>query len=1417
MYTKNGKHTSCMNRDYPDWSEFAVKYKGACRERFEDLCRMLFCEELGIDQGSLVSVKNQAGNETMLVQHEGQFIGFQCKYFDKKYDFQQFKDSIFKAKFHNQDQDVIYLYSNEQLPSEEKEEELVAYVEKQGMKCEIRFHKQILDRVNYSKECILYDTFFRLGSEAESLVAYGLERTWSYLKDIHTVIPFKEGITISRDMELEILQKSLAKDKIVFVIGHGGCGKSCLVKFFLNQLGSDVAVRIYRGERFNKSTVHEMLGIAEHLFFDAYKPFEEKYFIVDSSEQIVLRNDEGDSEIAYLFRMLQTNNWKVILTCRKESASMLSYFLQERLDTSIETVEVDRLSEQELLTLSKQYGFNMPDDPHLRDYIRLPMELKEYLNKEAGSSHLSFSEYKRKEWNEKICGEANDSKDVQKARESVILNLAKILYLDGEESVFVDSSDNKKILQCLVKDQVLIYDEESSSYRFSHDLYGEWAVMELLERSYKNLKSLNKLFEEYNKTVTSRRCFRQWVSERLCQISDVNQEVCDIVKAPMQSTMQNEIIIAVLQAESIATFVDNNKRILLENHATVLKKLLFWLRISCVFINKDELMRNSSSNIIPNGKSWNCIIGLIYNRGIDFWRACYYDILPVILQWSRANEQGLTTRQCGEIALELLSNDSDHSLIYYEVVPVVYYASCELSDRAEAFIRPILDESSISGGSLEWYVLEYAVMKCDVGNYRMTKTCPKLMMDIWNYCWHGRHIEREQFSFGRYALYGLDKSFYIRTSGSTFQTSIVYLLLSGTEFVLDFLPDFFNRAINTYRENAGETNALNEVDIEVGGVTVTQWENEELWCAYRNRVMSNVPDIIVSMLIDLQWYLDNVVKSGMADCEFLRNLIRQSNNVMITAVVSAVALKHLDTCRELANELSMSARLKQLDKHRWATEYDSHDVNSSVTLSVRTTFYERELQLREQMEKLQMISLDNYVSGDIRKPISSYEAIMNGASMERIKWLIDTFKDTSGSLSEAKRLIGKVRDELGKYQELNLLSQIYTTHVDGVAPAYILLCDTVDEDAEWCKDFILHIYEESGTLYNPAALYDGIGYCVKVLPRLLKLFPLERNRILNAFSLLCVNIRDRMYENPLDEIVVKTIREGELWEHYEAEMKEFFSLYVSLCKERSRKLLPREVSMALRILPPQDMGIRMTKLRKGLVDAMFSYGEDDLNKGYVSARELSEPIAETVFFRGSVWIRMYTRYRLKRSVCVNRVSEAFLIGLIHEMEIIGDIDVFFKIWSKLAQRVFGKRRKNDDKLWRLKSILTFQENDEVLEKIKGKAGFMERCYEYMNMLVSKYSNEADVLKGLMLMTEYCEDEKLNGWITLIYQMLRKTNNSVVTIAGLSRMEDVMRRYQNVIGNKSLCAIGKKVEMEEILNVMVRCGSARAYFMKELIM
>ena len=236
-----------MEKQYPKWSEFEVKANQSFRNQFENLCRMLFCEELDIEQGTLETVENQAGNETQVVLHQGKLVGFQSKYFDHGFDAQQFKNSLFKAKKYNQDQDTIYLYSNK-TPSELQLNNLKEYIASLKMDCEIRFNEQILDKVVASKNDFIYETFFHLNSEAEKIVEYGKKIVESYLEDIRVSIHFNQKeIFLDRQKELDNLEEVLDDGKVAVVTGRGGCGKTGLVKMLLEKYGEkiDAVTRLY--------------------------------------------------------------------------------------------------------------------------------------------------------------------------------------------------------------------------------------------------------------------------------------------------------------------------------------------------------------------------------------------------------------------------------------------------------------------------------------------------------------------------------------------------------------------------------------------------------------------------------------------------------------------------------------------------------------------------------------------------------------------------------------------------------------------------------------------------------------------------------------------------------------------------------------------------------------------------------------------------------------------------------------------------------------------------------------------------------------------------------------------------------------------------------------------------------------------
>ena len=100
-------------KEYPSWNLFAYRYHSEelQRARFEDLARCLFCKRYDIQYG-LYQCINHAGNETDVIERDGDIIGFQAKYFKKQIDKAQIITSLKTAKENNQNQTKVIIYTN---------------------------------------------------------------------------------------------------------------------------------------------------------------------------------------------------------------------------------------------------------------------------------------------------------------------------------------------------------------------------------------------------------------------------------------------------------------------------------------------------------------------------------------------------------------------------------------------------------------------------------------------------------------------------------------------------------------------------------------------------------------------------------------------------------------------------------------------------------------------------------------------------------------------------------------------------------------------------------------------------------------------------------------------------------------------------------------------------------------------------------------------------------------------------------------------------------------------------------------------------------------------------------------------------------------------------------------------------------
>ena len=164
-----------INVFYPNWQTFAYKYQGREEEAFEDLARTLFRKEMGIKYGLFQRI-NHKGNETDVVEKDGNVIGFQSKYFKNGIKANVIIDSMKGAKESHPEQTHYYIYCNlafgnprrrkgqkitDPVPETTQTEETIERVAKElGLIIVWKQDKTILDEVVCEKW--IYDVFFNV-------------------------------------------------------------------------------------------------------------------------------------------------------------------------------------------------------------------------------------------------------------------------------------------------------------------------------------------------------------------------------------------------------------------------------------------------------------------------------------------------------------------------------------------------------------------------------------------------------------------------------------------------------------------------------------------------------------------------------------------------------------------------------------------------------------------------------------------------------------------------------------------------------------------------------------------------------------------------------------------------------------------------------------------------------------------------------------------------------------------------------------------------------------------------------------------------------------------------------------------------------------------------------------------------------
>ncbi len=759
----------------------------------------------------------------------------------------------------------------------------------------------------------------------ETLIKPLEEKTRNILFQIKMFIPFSgEKIELDRTDEIQSLKESLIDKQVIILSGEGGIGKTAIIKQLFEEKHEKDVFYVIKAIEFQDKNVLYGHNIQE--FITIHENVDKKIFVVDSAEKLM---DIEDTEFfkEFLSALIQ-NNWKVIFTTRYNYLDDLNYEFMENYQIKPYLIRIKKISIEKLEELSKKFIFNLPKDKKLKNLILNPFYLNEFLqtyNKNNEENYLSF---KNKLWDKVIKKSHID-------REECFLQLA---YERANKGVFfIQSNCEKNTLKQLSNDGII--SKEVAGYFITHDIYEEWALERIIEKTYINRENEKSFFENIGSSLSIRRSFRNWISEKLLlEDDDIKSFIENSIESnQIEQFWKDEILIAILLSDYSDTFFENFEKELFDDNANLLQRISFLLRIACKEVDNsvlepyklqvDEIEVFSMFNK-PKGSGWKSFISTIYNHKDELGFKYIEFILPVLKEWQTKNQQGETTRKAALIALYYydLINLETYKYGFDEYIKsicdVIIAGSYEIQDELRNIFEQIIMNKWKNHGD-NYYKLSETILSTEYGfpkAFLILKYFPDQVLQLADLFWTYTPKEVHKGIFGGYdredveTAFGIEKHNLRYFPSSALQTPIYYLLKLNPIGTIDFIIDFINKGVEKYVKSGWEE--VKEIEIHIDNeITITQFHSQTLWNIYRGE---NSIDLLDSIHMALEKYLLEEAENFEKDTleRILAIIIAKSKSSSLTAVVASIILAYPHKTVNIALALLKTKELIVSDFYR---------------------------------------------------------------------------------------------------------------------------------------------------------------------------------------------------------------------------------------------------------------------------------------------------------------------------------------------------------------------------------------------------------------------------------------------------------------------------------------------------------------------
>ena len=933
-----------------NWNAFKAKFGEASEAEFQLLCTLVFCRMYNRPFG-IEAYRNHPGLESTTIEVNGKNVGFQAKFFLDK--FSSHKSKILQAvlqakKYHPElDELVFFLPMDLDFNSQGKGGKLSTKaqheVENAAKGLTIKWFGHSQFQTTLSDKAYEYWTchFFHLSPDILKLVEsveHCKERRFRNARNSIDVNGFH--VTLDRSGSIKTILES--QDRVIVVTGEGGVGKTSLLKSVDDDLSGSgfycVGLREL-SDIFAEQNLASSWHIGLTDFLDLHSDCNERFLVVDEAEKTELLIPPGDTgRIVPILEEFHNAGWKIVFSSRSSHAEMWVNFCKDSLHAQPAIVEIPSLLPEELNRIANSNGFSVPSDFLLRDLLRIPFYLKEFLSLSERERAGNFRDFKQHLWNCRIQG--SDSADMTA---NVFVAMMDRRLQTGDYWVDVRPEESEAVKRLMQRD-ILVRDMDTERYYLAHDIYEEWALEKIITRAFSDVGDSPDLWIRLQDKPAMHRAYRSWLTDRLHLDGPSVQNLMNESLSEKPTSWQKETLLAILASPLAESFLERHKEHLLENDGQELKEIVSLIRLSYrepIPLIKNTLLsdmgydpKSAEFSFLtrPCGRAWETLIHLLSENREDVLKVKQDENLNLFHDWCSAHPQGQTTAEAARLALEIAiaNNGTDWKTHLYErkneklLFHCLSFGAAEIKTELQSCIGLYLDASD---GDIRGFPVNYceAIIDDSLLHAHFIVALPDLTRCILSKMFHPQPQLPTSWTTFPEEKKGLSRKGSIgRCPLSAYQTPIYWLLQHDFIDTLNFLIAWLNDLASAWAQS--DPNTIVTTFVSENGKRYEQSISEALWCANRGCGSPVLPNLFVCA----HMALEKCLLEFDADChdeeeekllvKICLYIFQKATTASLSGVLNTLVLKNPDRYYEIGSLLASSFEAVHFDFIRAQTK-----------------------------------------------------------------------------------------------------------------------------------------------------------------------------------------------------------------------------------------------------------------------------------------------------------------------------------------------------------------------------------------------------------------------------------------------------------------------------------------------------------------